>query len=239
MRPERAAIHSPPSRAEVKRERGAVLPVTQCPMWAQYGTAFLHRAKCGLRNYQLFTCPEIPRLFADSEVNCLVYTTHHWTLSHYSSPHTLKIHFNVIHRSMCLTRSFPFRIAYKILFAFLISPKCAEYPAHLTFPDLITLMLFGNQRKFWSFLLCNFSHPFVTSDVPNVLLSIILSNSTILFSSPARIIISLTVISFLSVAFSLLFRHIFCLFPPFPTLPLIFLPSTCLSPSFWFYFYHC
>jgi hypothetical protein len=53
----------------------------------------------------------------------------------------------------------------KILYAFPISPICATCSAHLTFFDLIALIIYGEAYKLWSSSLCSLLQPPATSSL--------------------------------------------------------------------------
>jgi hypothetical protein len=73
----------------------------------------------------------------------------------------------------------------KILHAFPISPMRATCLTHHTVLELIILIMFGEECKWWSSSLHNFLRPPVTSPLidPNILLSILFSNNLNLCSS--------------------------------------------------------
>jgi hypothetical protein len=64
----------------------------------------------------------------------------------------------------------------KILYAFLISPMRATWPAYLFLLDLITLLTLGEAQKLWSSTLCSLFQPPATSSLlgPNIHLSALL-----------------------------------------------------------------
>jgi len=71
------------------------------------------------------------------------------------------------------------------LFASILSPFRATYPAYTVLLDLITGIIFGVQYRSLSSSLCNFLHSLVTSFLlgPNIFLSTLLSNNLSLRSS--------------------------------------------------------
>jgi len=102
-----------------------------------------------------------------------VYTSyHHWALSCQMNPVNIfppyfsKIHSNIIFPSMPRSSkwSLPFRLSDKILYAFLISPKCATCPTHLTLLFLNIQTVFGEVHKLWSWL-CSLPQPPDTSSL--------------------------------------------------------------------------
>jgi hypothetical protein len=59
-------------------------------------------------------------------------------------------------------------------------------PCPLHSPDLICLLIFGEEYKLWTYTLCNFLHSPVISSLlgPNILLRTLFSNTLSLYSSP-------------------------------------------------------
>jgi hypothetical protein len=76
-------------------------------------------------------------------------------------------------------------IVVSFLQVFLPEPCMASSPTHATFPDLIILVTFGMEYKFWNSSLCNLLHPPIISSPldQNILLSILLSNTLSMCSS--------------------------------------------------------
>jgi len=73
-----------------------------------------------------------------------------------------------------------------ILYVFLFSPVHATCPTHfILFLELITLIIFGEACKLWSFSLCSLFQPPTTSSFlgPNILLSTLFLNTLNLCSS--------------------------------------------------------
>jgi hypothetical protein len=58
---------------------------------------------------------------------------------------------------------FPYGFPTKPLYAFLFSPMHATFCIHLTFPDLITLIIFSKEYKLCCSSLCSFLQPPITS----------------------------------------------------------------------------
>jgi hypothetical protein len=77
------------------------------------------------------------------------------------------------------------RIPSKTLYSPLLAPIRATCPAHLSLFYLITRMIFGEEYRVWSSLLCSFLHSPVTSSIlgPNILLSTLFSRTLRLHSS--------------------------------------------------------
>ena len=66
-----------------------------------------------------------------------------------------------------------------ILYATLLCPVRAIYPAHHVFLDLITQIIFGEECTPWSSSLCSLLHSIVTSSLlgPNIFLSTLFSKA--------------------------------------------------------------
>jgi hypothetical protein len=73
---------------------------------------------------------------------------------------------------------FPPGFPAETFYVFLISPMRAAWLAYLIILDMIILLIFGDEHKFWSSSFCSFLQPPVTSSHldPNFLLSTLFSN---------------------------------------------------------------
>jgi hypothetical protein len=82
-------------------------------------------------------------------------------------------------RSSEWSLSFELSQQYAVQFSFLSSPMHATCLAYLIVPELICLMIFGEEYYLWSFSLCNFLNYPVTSSFlgANILLRYLFSNS--------------------------------------------------------------
>jgi len=79
------------------------------------------------------------------------------------------------------TSDFPIKTVY----AFLISSMHTTYPAHLIFPNMIILIIFGEAYNLWSYSFCSFlQSPTISSLLgPNIFCSTLFSNNLGLCSS--------------------------------------------------------
>jgi hypothetical protein len=80
---------------------------------------------------------------------------------------------------------FPSGFPSNILYAILFSPIRSTCTVHHILPDLIILIILGEEYKLWNSSLCSFLQPPVTSSLfgPNVLLNTLFSNTLSLCSS--------------------------------------------------------
>jgi hypothetical protein len=94
-------------------------------------------------------------------------------------PHIIfKIYFNIIFPCVPLGLSsdlFPSGILLKILYVFLIYPVRATFSTYLILPDFITIVLCGEECKWWSSSLHSFPQPPVNSSLLslNILLGVL------------------------------------------------------------------
>jgi len=97
--------------------------------------------------------------------------------------HFLMIHLNINpHLTLGYSKWSP---SLRFLFAPFIAPIHATRPVHLILLYLITKIIFGEEYRSLSFVLCSFLHSPVTSSLlsPNILLSTLLSNNLSVCSS--------------------------------------------------------
>ena len=102
---------------------------------------------------------------------------------HAPKSHFCRIPFNIILPSR--SRSPKWSPSLRPAYALLLSPIRATCSAHLRLFDLITRMIFGEQYRAWSSLLCSLLHSPLTSSLlgPNILLSTLFSKTLSLHSS--------------------------------------------------------
>ena len=104
-------------------------------------------------------------------------------------PHPTSLRFVLILSShlhlSCPSNFLPSGFPTKTLYAPLLSPMLATCPAHLSLLDLITRIVFGEEYRAYSFLLCNLLHSPVTSSLsgPSIFLSTLFSKTLSLHSS--------------------------------------------------------
>jgi len=124
-----------------------------------------------LETWKLLNCQEIPNSYCSQKLITIFTDIRQWNLfwasSIQSTPYFFKIHFNIILPFMpsCPKWYLLLRFTNPNFVCIFISYMC-----HM-FPDLITLIIFGEAYKLWNSSSCNFLHHPVPSSLlgPNVL----------------------------------------------------------------------